>query len=254
MLLVAGAAAEGSTAARQADFSYFADVGLLLHASCAASIRNPWRAEAALQAMMRHEGALQRMQSLAVGQTLDRADFLAAAPAWRTSNTSARPCHRRSPCKHRRRRVRNQRASRSTRNPREWRRPASCAPRRAHRMRRGPLTRQREIDLSRGPLFTCPDSLSPNLPPHVRLNLLRGPHHDREGVAAAERLAGVDDDAGVARVLLRISHRVECRRPAAAQDFHALARIATRAHRPDHAVPCRTGSMSSSTTTTKRLT
>src|SRR5882757_5429136 len=68
------------------------------------------------------------------------------------------------------------------------------------------------------------------------LDLLAGAHHDRERIAAAERLAGIDDDAGVARITLTISHRVERRRPAAAQNLHALARIAARAHRPDHLV------------------
>src|SRR6267154_251105 len=37
------------------------------------------------------------------------------------------------------------------------------------------------------------------------LDLLAGAHHDRERVAAAKRLAGIDDDAGVARVFLAIS-------------------------------------------------
>src|SRR6185295_8024624 len=39
---------------------------------------------------------------------------------------------------------------------------------------------------------------------HQGLDLLAGPHHDRERVSPAERPAGVDDDAGVARVLVRI--------------------------------------------------
>ena len=71
---------------------------------------------------------------------------------------------------------------------------------------------------------------------HEVVDFLAGAHHDREGVAAFERLAGVDDDAGVARIVVRVSHRVERGRPAAAQGLHALARIEPRAHRPDHLV------------------
>src|SRR5215510_15871230 len=41
--------------------------------------------------------------------------------------------------------------------------------------------------------------------------------HDREGVAPVPRPAGVDDNAGVARIVVTIRHRIERRAPAAAQ-------------------------------------
>src|SRR6266403_3147554 len=57
---------------------------------------------------------------------------------------------------------------------------------------------------------------------HQILDLLAGAHHDRERISPAERLAGIDDDAGVARIFFAVGHRVERRRPAAAQYLHAL--------------------------------
>src|SRR5262249_39968907 len=55
-----------------------------------------------------------------------------------------------------------------------------------------------------------------------------------EAVAAVERLASIDHDAGVARVVGGLGHRIERRRPATAQRLHALARVEPRAHRPYH--------------------
>src|SRR3954468_8875016 len=74
------------------------------------------------------------------------------------------------------------------------------------------------------------------LGPHQILDFLAGAHHDWERIAAAEWLARVDEDAGIARIFFAVGHRVERRRPAAAQNLHALARIAARAHCPDHLV------------------
>src|SRR5215831_20465940 len=59
---------------------------------------------------------------------------------------------------------------------------------------------------------------------------------DRKGVAPRPRLAGIDDDARVARIVAAIGHGVEHRAPAAAQDFDAFARVEARAHRPHHLV------------------
>src|SRR5690606_25965867 len=77
------------------------------------------------------------------------------------------------------------------------------------------------------------------LRPDARVELLRRPGHDGEGVAPGERLARVDDDAGIAAILLGIAHRVQMGRPAAAQDVHPFARIAAGAHGPDHGVHVR---------------
>jgi Bcr/CflA subfamily drug resistance transporter len=66
---------------------------------------------------------------------------------------------------------------------------------------------------------------------------LAGARDGRERLLAPERNAGVDDDARIAPVVGGVvAHRIERRRPAAADDVHALARIAARAHRPDHVV------------------
>src|SRR3954447_12832742 len=43
-----------------------------------------------------------------------------------------------------------------------------------------------------------------DLAAHQILDLLAGAHHDREGIAPAERPAGIDDDAGVARVFFAV--------------------------------------------------
>src|ERR1700748_1810786 len=67
---------------------------------------------------------------------------------------------------------------------------------------------------------------------HVGIELLAGARLDREGVAPCPRLAGVDDDAGVARVLVAVRHRIERGAPAAAQNLDVLARIEAGAHRP----------------------
>src|SRR6266545_3159148 len=61
-------------------------------------------------------------------------------------------------------------------------------------------------------------------------------HHDREGVAARPRPAGIDHHARIARIAWAIAHRIESRAPAPAQDFEALARLEARAHGPDYPV------------------
>src|SRR4029079_9501963 len=71
---------------------------------------------------------------------------------------------------------------------------------------------------------------------HQVLDLAAGAHLDRERVAATEWLASIEYHAAIAWIVRAIGHRVERRRPAATQDLHALARIAARAHRPDHLV------------------
>src|SRR5262249_61011884 len=61
--------------------------------------------------------------------------------------------------------------------------------------------------------------------------------HDRERLLPPEWDAGVDDHARVATVgVAVVAHRVERRAPAAVDDVDLLARIAARAHRPDHVV------------------
>src|SRR5262249_31164322 len=58
---------------------------------------------------------------------------------------------------------------------------------------------------------------------------------DREGLLAPERDAGVDDHARIAPVGLGVvAHRVERRAPSAVDDIDLIARIAARAHGPDH--------------------
>src|SRR5262245_66330560 len=58
---------------------------------------------------------------------------------------------------------------------------------------------------------------------------------DRKGLLAPERDAGVDDHARIAPVGLGVvAHRVERRAPPAVDDVDLIARIAARAHRPDH--------------------
>jgi len=70
------------------------------------------------------------------------------------------------------------------------------------------------------------------LPAHQLLDFFTGAHHKRKAVAAVERLAGVDHDPCVARIVGSIGHWIERRRPTAAQRLHVLARIKPRAHRP----------------------
>src|SRR5262245_28865858 len=60
---------------------------------------------------------------------------------------------------------------------------------------------------------------------------------DREGLLAAERDAGVDHDPRIATVgVAVVAHRVERRAPAAVDDVDLVARVAARAHGPDHVV------------------
>src|SRR2546430_2464522 len=72
-VLVAGAAAE--VGREDIEQVLVADVGALLQ-RVHRQHQETGRAEAALQAMMRDEGLLQRMQRIAVRQPLDGADFL----------------------------------------------------------------------------------------------------------------------------------------------------------------------------------
>src|SRR5262245_6601209 len=68
------------------------------------------------------------------------------------------------------------------------------------------------------------------------IELLAGAGHDWKRVAPRPRLAGVDDDPRIARILAAISHGVEHGAPAAAQDFDTFARLEPRAYRPHHLV------------------
>src|ERR1700732_3866655 len=72
---------------------------------------------------------------------------------------------------------------------------------------------------------------------HVVLDLLARAHHGGERVAGLERRAGVDDDAGVARVVAAVGHRIERGRPAAAQRLQSLARNAPHSYRPPPLFP-----------------
>src|SRR5260221_988042 len=74
------------------------------------------------------------------------------------------------------------------------------------------------------------------LGPNAGIKLLAGTRLDRERIAPRPWLAGVDDDAGVARVLVAVGHGIERGAPASPQHLDVLARIEPRAHRPDHLV------------------
>src|SRR5262245_54045593 len=59
----------------------------------------------------------------------------------------------------------------------------------------------------------------------------------RKRLPAPERNAGVDHHARVASIdVAVIAHRIERRAPATVDDVDLVARIAARAHRPDHVV------------------
>src|SRR5262249_6950004 len=58
-----------------------------------------------------------------------------------------------------------------------------------------------------------------------------------EGLLSPERDAGINDDTRIAPVGLGIvAHWIERRAPAAVDDVQLIARIATRAHGPDHII------------------
>src|ERR1700724_3740646 len=63
----------------------------------------------------------------------------------------------------------------------------------------------------------------------ARVELLARPRLHGKRLAPRPRAAGVDDDAGVARVVMAVGHRVERGAPGAADHLHALARIEARA-------------------------
>ena len=129
-VLVAGAAAE--IGREHVEQVLVADVGLALeHAG--REHQEARRAEAALQPVMLDEGALQRMQLVALREPLDGADRLAVGLHREHQAGAHRLAVDDAPCRRRRRRARSRYACRSARNRRGWRRPASGAARRGSR-------------------------------------------------------------------------------------------------------------------------
>ena len=149
-VLIAGAAAK--IGRQHVDQILVADIGLALqHAGD--QHEKAGRAEAALQAVVLHEGALQRVELVAVRQAFDGADLFAVRPAPRTSGRSAPARRRPAPCRRRRRRARSRYACRSVRNPRGWHRPACAAARREWRGLRPLIVRVISLSLAHAVLF-----------------------------------------------------------------------------------------------------
>src|SRR6185295_7944468 len=71
---------------------------------------------------------------------------------------------------------------------------------------------------------------------NARIEFVARSHDARKSVSPCPWLACINYDACIAWILGAVGHGIEHGAPAAAQHFHAFARIKARAHRPDHLV------------------